>query len=83
MNMQAILLGAILGAIICAISGKLIKGFGATTYANLAIGAWGGLVGVVIGSAFGGAENLTLSYGAAAICSLISLSGVNFLKKYN
>ena len=82
MEMQAILIGAILGAIVCGILPKFIKGFGANVFANSTLGAWGGIIGAVAGAAIASGNN-NVVYISSVVFSLIALSGMNFLKRFN
>jgi len=80
MDLQFVLVGAFVGAIVAVIAGAAFLGGG--LYANAALGLWGGIVGAVISLAIG-AGGLTQALVFSSIGAILATSSIKLLKRFN
>ncbi|MBN8649480.1 MAG: hypothetical protein J0L55_16120 [Caulobacterales bacterium] len=80
MDLQLVLVGAIVGAAVATIAGAVA--FGGKLYANAALGLWGGIVGAVISMAIG-AGGLTQALIFSSIGAILATLSIKLLKRFN
>ncbi|MBN8646696.1 MAG: hypothetical protein J0L55_01985 [Caulobacterales bacterium] len=80
MDLQFVLVGAFVGAIVAVIAGAAF--LGGRLYANAALGLWGGIVGAVISLAIG-AGGLTQALVFSSIGAILATSSIKLLKRFN